>query len=48
MLSSTVAQLLSSYSQVALFARQIVDKIINGPINSKDGIKQSLDIPLNS
>ena len=47
MLSSTVAQL-SNYSQVALFARQIVDKIINGPINSKDGIKLSLDIPLNT
>ena len=46
-LSSLVAQL-SNCSQVGLHARHIVSNLIQSPINSKDGIKLSLDAPLNN
>ena len=47
MLASIVAQL-SNCSELAYCARQIINKIIRSPINSKEGIKLSLDTPLNN
>jgi len=46
MLASIVAQL-SNCSEIAFCARQIISKIIHSPINSKEGIKLSLETPLN-
>ena len=47
MLASIVAQL-SNCSEIALCARHIITKIIRSPINSNEGIKLSLDTPLNN
>ena len=47
MLASIVAQL-SNCSEIAFYARQIITKIVRSPINSKEGIKLSLDTPLNN
>ena len=47
MLASIVAQL-SNCSEIAFYAQQIITKIVRSPTNSKEGIKLSLDTPLNN